>query len=183
MISPRPACDDEAPLQVNSAIYRVCGGKLLEPTLSRPADELVLLVEVTTGSSRSLLSRDATLSVELYRGEQLRDRFEQALGPGDRGRWSFAFRLCRGPSSSTSSRLVARVLLDGAEVAGSAVLLGRPDVDAQGRFAEGVSRTASTQTLLGYEGAFLKLLDPRNHTVEAAARDRPEKDGPSPRKE
>src|SRR5262249_53791767 len=47
-ICPLPACDDEASLQVSSAVYRICVGKLLEPGLSGPADELVLLVEVAT---------------------------------------------------------------------------------------------------------------------------------------
>jgi hypothetical protein len=170
-----PASDDEPRWLVTSAIYRLSGGNLLEPGLPGPADELVLLVDLTTDPPRSPPHRDIELAVELWRGEQMRDRFRQMLGPGKRGRWWFAFRLKRGASPTASSRLIARVLLDGSEVARSVVLLGRPDIDAQGRFPAEPERPASAQTLVRFEAEFLKLLGTPNIPIGEAASDRPEK--------
>ncbi len=96
--------------------------------------------------------------MELWRGDRLRDRFQKPLEDATGGCWSYAFRLTWCASSPGSSRLIARVLLDGAEVARSAILLGRPDVDAQGRFADIATRPASAATLLSFEREFQKLL-------------------------
>jgi hypothetical protein len=170
-----PASHDEPRWLVTAAICRLSDGNLHVPGLSGPSDELVLLVELATDRLQSLLHRGAELTIELWRGEQMRDRFRQALGSGERGRWSFAFRLKRGTSPTASSRLMARVLLDGSEVARSVVLLGRPDVDAQGRFPEEPGRPASAQTLASFEAEFLKLLGLPANPIGGAASDRPEK--------
>jgi hypothetical protein len=173
--SPSPPGDGEARFQVTSAIYWLSDGQLLEPGLSGPEHELVLLIEVRTDPAQPLFRRGFELTVELLRGEQVRDRCQQTLGPEDRGRWSFAFRLNRGASSTASSRLIARILIDSLEVARSEVLLGCPEVDAQGRFPDEPGGTASPQTLLSFEHEFRKLLGFPIDPFGEPARDRPEK--------
>ncbi|HKM55601.1 MAG TPA: hypothetical protein VJY33_19505 [Isosphaeraceae bacterium] len=176
MTNPRyPAIDDQPRLRVACGIYRVDEASLAAPGLAGPTDELLHLIDLTTDPVRCPLRRNVELTVELWRGENLRDRFQHALMAGDRSRWTFAFRLARGASSPGSSRLIARILLDGIEVARSMVLLGRPDIDAQGRFRDGASRPASAQTLVSFEAEFQRLLHSDSDPVSGQPRTGPGK--------
>lgn len=100
------------------------------PLLVRPGEEVLLLVEVRP--ARPAPPGTHELTVELLRGDRRRDVWRQRFGPA--GLCS-AFRMRWGPTGS--SRLTARLLLDGREAARPTLLLGAPLADAQGRFAAG----------------------------------------------
>jgi hypothetical protein len=131
---------------VRWGVYVVEGNRLRRPGLVGPAEELVLLVAVTPAAAR--------LTVELYRGDRLRDRQEWAPA-ADAGEAVLAVRLGRSATWAGSSRLRCRLLLDGREVGERTVLLGPPAIDAQGRFAGSPGAAASDATRL----ACVRLLE------------------------
>jgi hypothetical protein len=130
------------------AIFRVSEGGLSAVTLAGPDDELVLVVQAQLGFERRNLH--PALDVEVWRGDRLRDRRRVDTSDLGAGPHAACFRLHRGDSPTASARLLARVLVAGAEVARSEVLLGRPCFDGQGRIASSDDRSASDQTLLAF---------------------------------
>jgi hypothetical protein len=108
----------------------------------QPGDELILWLEAQAGRLPH------GLAVELWRGEQLRDRWTWQLVRG--ASLSQALRL-RWGEAGTSSRLTCRVLIDGREVARRTALMAPGAFDAQGRFADDPSaQRASPATLLAF---------------------------------
>lgn len=133
--------------RIRWGIFRLEAPGLAEPGLVSPELELVLLMEISSPAAM-----DQFLSFELLRGNQVRDRHELRiqLRPGET--WSGAFRLCRGTGGpGASSRLVCRLMLDGREIDRLEVLLGKPAVDAQGRFQDPGQPKPSDATLLAYQ--------------------------------
>jgi hypothetical protein len=107
-------------------VYVVEGQRLRKPGLVGPTEKLVLLVRVTPAPAR--------IAVELYRGDQLRDRQEWTPQPID-GVAELAVGLGRSATLTGSSRLRCRLHVDGHLIGERTILLGRPAVDAQGRLA------------------------------------------------
>ena len=128
------------PVRVRWGVYVVEGQRLRRPALVRPAEELVLLVVVTPPTR---------LTVELYRGDRLRDR-QEWTPPHRDGEAVFAVRLGRSATRLGSARLRCRLLIDGREVGQRTVLLGAPVIDAQGRLAEPLAAAPSVATRLAY---------------------------------
>lgn len=129
------------------------------PMLARPGDQVVLLVEARRPEGAT---GTRELTVELRRGERQRDVWTERVGPAG---LRSAFRVRWGTSGS--SRLIARLLVDGREAAGATLLLGAPLADAQGRFAPGAADgPASSATLLAYADELRRRVgedDPQNH--------------------
>jgi hypothetical protein len=136
------------PASVWCSIFRVTSEGLSAAGTVRPGDELALLVEVRAG----LPARQpgSELAVELWRGDRLRDRQQQAVSWGTDATLRAAFGLGWSEGQGASVRLTCRVLLDGREVGRQAVLLGQPAVDAQGRFPDSAPPSASAATLLAF---------------------------------
>jgi hypothetical protein len=138
------------PVRVRWGVYVVEGQRLRRPMLVRPAEELVLLAVVTPPTP---------LTVELYRGDRLRDRQEWTPPHGD-GEAVLAVRLGRSATLRGSARLRCRLLIDGREVGQRTVLLGAPVFDAQGRLAELPADVPSEATRLAYVRLLEEAADP-----------------------
>jgi hypothetical protein len=136
---------------IRSGLCRITSDGPMHAGLVRPGDELVLWVEVHAGD------RPRTLTVEFWRGERLRDRWEQRL---DRGvAVARVFRLHRS-GAAMSSRLICRLLVDGREVARQTALVAPAPADSQGRFAEGSAPPpASAATLLAFVEELACIVD------------------------
>jgi hypothetical protein len=132
--------------RVRWGLYVLEGNRLRRPGLVGPAEELVLLASVTGPPAR--------ITVELYRGDRLRDRQEWAPAPAG-GETVVAVHLGRSATLTGSGRLRCRLLLDGREIGERTVLLGPNAIDAQGRFAETPGAAASDATRL----ACVRLLE------------------------
>lgn len=143
---------------VHCGLFRIAPDGLERPGLCGAADELVLLIDIVMGTAAPTGPRE--LVVECWRGDLLRDRQRQQVPFTAGGRWSAAFRLHWTGRPDGSTRLRCRVLLDGQEIGDEQALLGRPEVDAQGRLA-GPAPAASPATLLAFEQALLARLDDR----------------------
>jgi hypothetical protein len=126
--------------RVRWGVYVVEGDCLRRPGLVGSADDLVLLAAVTPPPER--------ITVELYRGNVLRDRRDWR--PGAQGEAMLAMRLGRGAATAGSSRLRCRLLIDGGVAGERTVLLGRPAIDAQGRLAGAPPPEPSEPTRLAY---------------------------------
>jgi hypothetical protein len=100
------------------------------------------------------------LTVELYRGDRLRDRQEWTPPPHGDGEAVFAVRLGRSATRLGSARLRCRLLIDGREVGQRTVLLGAPVIDAQGRLAELPAAAPSVATQLAYVRLLEEAADP-----------------------
>src|SRR5262249_28985851 len=122
-------------------VYVVEGDRLREPGLVGPEDELILLAAVTPSAAR--------VTVELYRGDVLRDRRDLAPAAVN-GETVLAVRLGRSTNPAGSSRRRCRLLIDGLEIGRRTVLLDRPVVDAQGRLAGAPVAAPSEATRLAY---------------------------------
>jgi hypothetical protein len=126
---------------------------LTEAGVAGQDDELLLLLD----PGRWVVG--CAVSVELWRGDCLRDRWTGTLTqPG-------VLRMLRGNRVRASARLTCRVLLGGCEVFRRTVLLGRPVVDAQGRLPGGTESAASAATLLAYAEELQARLGPSHGTV------------------
>lgn len=121
--------------------------------LVAPGDELVLLAEATAGAD---FSGDAVqVTIELYRGDSLRDRRCEDVEFCTGKRWRTAFRLGWSDRPGASTRLWCRILADGRRVGDLRVLIGGPQVDAQGRIEQPREEEASPQTMIAYEECLL----------------------------
>src|SRR5262249_15958623 len=96
------------------------------------------------------------VTLELYRGDQLRDT--QRVQLSEANERTCVYRLSWGDTPGSSSRLTALVRIGGVEVARSEVLLGRPGVDAQGRLADPSEQPASERPLRAYQDALHRLI-------------------------
>jgi hypothetical protein len=143
------------PPWIRCGIYRIGPEGLSKPGLVRSDDELVLLIEIDPGGRAR--PGEGNLTVELWRGDRLRDQRQFRLRRASDGRTALALRLDWGRGQGGSARLSCRVRLDGREVARPEVLLGQPAIDAQGRFRDDTPNNASTATLL----AFVRQLEDR----------------------
>jgi hypothetical protein len=143
-----------ASVRARCAVYRVDDSRLGLASVVGPRDEALLLVRV--GRGQTPLPAVAELTVELYRGDQLRDQHRSVL-PTARP-YTLALRLRWGDRGG-SSRLTCRVLLNGRSAAQCEVLLAA-GADAQGRLPSGPSDTPmSDATRLTCEQALRSLLD------------------------
>jgi hypothetical protein len=141
------------PVRVTCRIYLLDGGRGQPATVAGPGDELLALVRVWPGARP--MADD--LTIELYRGDALRDRRRLSL-PARARPHVVALRLRWGDRAGASSRLTCRALLHGRVVAEDTVLL-TGGVDAQGRLAPGAAHTsASSRTRLVCEQALRALL-------------------------
>jgi len=136
---PDPA-SPASPARVRWRVYVVEGQRLRRQVLVRPTEKLVLLAVVTPPTR---------LTVELYRGDRLRDR-QEWTPPHRDGEAVFAVRLGRSATLLGSARLRCRLLIDGREVGQQTVLLGAPVIDAQGRLAGLPAGAPSEATRLAY---------------------------------
>jgi hypothetical protein len=143
------------PPWIHCGLYRLGPDGLRKPGLVRSEDELVLLIEIDPGGR--MRPGASNLTVELWRGDRLRDQRRSHLRPASSGRTVLALRLDWGRGKDGSARLSCRVRLDGREVARLEMLLGQPAIDAQGRFRDDTPNNASTATLL----AFVRQLEDR----------------------
>jgi len=142
---------------VRSGVFRVTPDGLESPRLVRPADELVLLVHVLPRSRspsedhlRTFVRPDADVTIELWRGNTLRDRVVQPLSTTPVQPVSLAHRLHWSDRPNASSRLRCRVLVGGRPISQFEILLGQPAVDAQGRFGAPDERLPTQATLVAY---------------------------------
>jgi hypothetical protein len=130
-------------------------------TTAQAGDDLVLLVRVWTGAT--LTPPETELAIELYRGEELRDRRRGILRASSVP-YVRLLRLQWSGRTGASSRLTCRVRLGGQVVAERMVLLAA-GTDAQGRFISGAGGApASAITRLAYDRALRALLDRRGES-------------------
>jgi hypothetical protein len=141
---------------VRCALLRGPDTALVPARTAGPGDELLLVLEVA-GSALYPDGR-GELTVEVWRGDRLRDRRRLQAAWGRSAPFVAAWRLRRGEGSGGSSRLECRVWLDGRPLARAGVLLGRPEVDAQGRLA-GRAVPASEPTLLAFVRRLESMLE------------------------
>jgi hypothetical protein len=147
-----------ASVRVSCAVYRVDGDRLTPASVVGPRNEALLLVRV--GRGQTPLPPAAELTVELYRGDQLRDQHQLVLPTA--GPYTVALRVRWGDRGG-SSRLTCQVLLDGRPAAQCAVLL-TDGADAQGRLPSGPTDTPmSDATRLACHQALRSLLDGAGH--------------------
>jgi hypothetical protein len=143
------------PVRVACDIYRLQDDPLVPVTTAQPGDELVLLVRVWTGAA--MMPPETALAIELYRGEELRDRRRGILRASTTP-YVRLLRLQWSGRAGASSRLTCRVRLGGQVVAERTVLLAA-GTDAQGRFVSGAGgAAASAATRLACDRAFRALL-------------------------
>ena len=140
-------------------LYKLIADSLVSPRVASQGDELLLLVELTAQGEGTAAPSD--LTVELWRGDELRDRQQRAITKADRGSWTAAVRLSWGDRGAASSRLMCRVMLDGHEVFRRLLLIAELGVDAQGKLAPASDRPASAATMIAYERALAAQLGNR----------------------
>jgi hypothetical protein len=133
---------------VRCGIYRLTATGLERPSLVRPDDLLVLLIEL--GPTNEWHHNSCSLCIEFWRGDELRDRIECQIELKNGEAWSRAIRLC-WRDRAASSRLCCRVLLNGNCVTSCRALLGSMRIDGQGRFVEGWADGGSSATMVAYE--------------------------------
>jgi hypothetical protein len=124
------------------------------------AEEVVLLVEIIQVPSLAISPR--LLTVEFWRGEELRNSYREPLQFARDDRWLRAFRLHWSGRAAASSRLRGRVLLDGCAVGEFPLLFGKSEIDAQGRIDLAREAAASPATLLAFEREFQRLMPGRS---------------------
>jgi len=131
-------------IQLRLNVVRLTASGVERPVLAVPGEDLVLLLQLRSGR---LDHRPHELAVELLRGEERRHQWRGRLNSTE---MDLALALTWSARTGVSSGLVCRVLLDGSELARHTVLLGRPNVDAQGRLPKEPAPSASQATLLAY---------------------------------
>ncbi|MFH1921863.1 MAG: hypothetical protein ABIP48_18510 [Planctomycetota bacterium] len=109
----------------------------------------MLLVKATQGDLSQEDSLD--LTIELYRGDRLRDRRRLRVDFSASGYWSAAFRLHWSTGPASSSRLSCHVLANGRQIARHQLLIGPPQVDGQGRFPRAMDSSVSSATMIAFE--------------------------------
>jgi hypothetical protein len=153
-------------LHVQCEVFRVGPDGLIPATVLGPGDEVVLVIQVRGKGPSSGSPGD--LTIELYRGDRLRDRREACVDLSTDNCWSTAYRLHWGHDSAGSSRLLCRVLANGRQLARHQLLLGRPQVDAQGRFDQPLGSGSSGATMLAFEamlGSYMAQVSQPNNSM------------------
>jgi len=144
-------------LEFRYGVFRHTAAGWQECDFVAAGDEPVLLVESTAGTDFS--GQAVRVTIELYRGDALRDRRCEDVEFCTGNRWRTAFRLGWSDRSGASSRLGCRILADGRRVGDLRVLIGRPQVDAQGRIEQSRDENASPQTMIAYGECLLARIN------------------------
>jgi hypothetical protein len=141
------------PVRVRCALGLAAGGRVTPTAVARPGDDLLVLLAI---DSSTRLARPLPVEVAVWRGGQIRDRWQRVIaGPA-----TFAWRLPWRDRPAAGTRIAVRVTLDGHRVAESAVLLLPAPADAQGRFSPAAPPAIpSDAILLAVADQFRRLLD------------------------
>lgn len=156
----QPAQVESGRVEVTAGFFQRVGTTWQRVRTAQAMAEVVFVVACRDEVADETPSQHELL-IELWRGNQFRDRQVQEVSIVAGAPYQAAYRVTWSRRHSGSSRLQCRVVMDGREVGWWELLLQRFSIDAQGRLSLDVVSHESRDTILAYQRELAALCDHR----------------------